>query len=90
MDALVEKSVDFAAGLEYDDMPNVAVHAAKVRLIDSVGVGMAAHDAPPVAIARRVAPAADGAFQARLFGRGRVFGPEAESLFEAMRSEENR
>lgn len=80
MDALVEKLVDFAAGIDYGDLPEIAVHAAKVRLIDSLGVGLAARDAPPVEIARRIAQPTDGALQARLFGNGLVTTPETAAF----------
>ena len=80
IDALVERLVNFAAELKFDDLPGTAVHAAKVRLIDSIGVGMAANDAPPVAIARRVAQPTGGALKARLFGTGLVTTPETAAF----------
>ena len=80
IDALVERLVDFAAGLDFDDLPDSAVHAAKVRLIDSIGVGMAANQAPPVVIARRVAQPTSGGLKSRLFGTGLVTTPETAAF----------
>ena len=40
MDAMVRRMVDLAAGLEYEHLPEAAVHAAKARLIDSMGVAI--------------------------------------------------
>ena len=42
MDAMVRRMVDLAAGLEYEHLPEAAVHAAKARLIDSMGVAIGA------------------------------------------------
>ena len=80
MDTLVEQLVDFAVGLEYDHLPEIAVHAAKARLIDSIGVGMAAHEAPPVAIARRLAQPTGRGLQARLFADGLATTPETAAF----------
>lgn len=49
---LVEKLVDFVASIDDRDLPEITIYAAKVRLIDSVGVSMAARDAPSVVITR--------------------------------------
>ena len=70
MDRIVRRMVDLAAGLEFEHLPASAVHAAKARLIDSMGVAMAASDAPPVSVARRVAQPTAGRYKSRLLGTG--------------------
>src|SRR5262245_14635563 len=68
IDALEARIVDFAMGLRLEDLPPAAVRAAKMRVIDSVGVAMAAYLAPPARIARRLAPTVTGSRAARLWG----------------------
>ena len=76
MDRLVRRMVDLAAGLEFEHLPVSAVHAAKARLIDSMGVAMAASDAPPVSAARRVAQPTAGRYKSRLLGTGTATTPD--------------
>jgi 2-methylcitrate dehydratase len=68
IDVLEGRIVDFALGLRFEDLPPAAVRAAKMRVIDSIGVAMAAYLAPPARIARRLAPMTTGGRQARLWG----------------------
>lgn len=68
IDALEARIVDFALGLRFEDLPPAAVRAAKMRVIDSVGVAMAAYLAPPARIARRLAQPTAGERAARLWG----------------------
>ena len=76
MDAMVRRMVDLAAGLELEHLPGAAVHAAKARLIDSMGVAIAALDAPPVRAASRLAQPTTGKYRSRLFGSGTATTPE--------------
>ena len=76
MDATVRRMVDLAAGLELEHLPDAAVHAAKARLIDSMGVAMAALDAPPVCAARRLAQPTTGRYRSRLLGIGTATTPD--------------
>jgi 2-methylcitrate dehydratase len=63
---------DFALALSFDDLPESAVTAAKMRVLDSIGVAMAAYLSPPAKIARRLAPeVTDDADCARIWGDGR-------------------
>ena len=57
MDATTRRIVDFARGLDYEHLTANAVHAAKARVLDFLGVGLAAFTAPPVRVLRRVVPA---------------------------------
>ena len=63
---------DFTLSLDFDQLPDRAVHAARMRLLDTVGVAMAAYLAPPCRIARRLAPQVDGADTSRIWGDGRL------------------
>ncbi len=68
MDKTAKQMVDFAGGLRFSDLPRRAVHDAKARVIDSLGVALAAYLAPPVRIARKMAVPIAGDFGARVFG----------------------
>ena len=76
MDAMVRRMVDLAAGLELEHLPEAAVHAAKARLIDSMGVAIAALDAPPVCAASRLAQPTTGRYRSRLVGSGTATTPD--------------
>jgi 2-methylcitrate dehydratase len=65
---LEAKIVDFALRTKFETLPAQAVRAAKMRLIDSVGVAMAAYLAPPCRIARRLAQPTAGRYAARVWG----------------------
>lgn len=65
---LEARIVNFAMGLTYEDLPQAAIRAAKMRIIDSIGVAMAAYLAPPVRIARRLAQPTLGPRAARIWG----------------------
>lgn len=76
MDKVVQRLVDFASELRFEHLPQTAVHAAKARLIDSIGVAMAAYLAPPVRAARRITQPTAGPLKARLFGSNLQTTPE--------------
>ena len=63
-----EKIVTFSSGVRFSDLPAAAIRAAKMRLIDSVGVAFAAYEAPTSRIARRLAQPTTGDMAARLWG----------------------
>ena len=68
IDVLEARLVDFTLKLKFEDLPPAAVRAAKMRVIDSIGVAVAAYLAPPARIARRLAPTTSGGRAARLWG----------------------
>ena len=76
MDATTQRVVDFAADVSWSDLADGAVHAAKARLLDSIGVALAAFGAPPARIARSVAPRVDEAWSARIWGSGARTTPD--------------
>lgn len=72
--------VDFAAGFALDDAGTRALDAAKARLLDSIGVAMAAYLAPPARIARRMAQPTAGRLRSRVWGSGVMTTPEAAAF----------
>ena len=62
---------EFALSFKFDDLSDRAVTAAKMRVLDSVGVAMAAILAPPTRIARSLAPTVTKGEATRLWGDGR-------------------
>ncbi|MEK7947389.1 MmgE/PrpD family protein [Pigmentiphaga sp. YJ18] len=59
MDTSISRLADFAAGLRFEHLAASVVHDCKRRLIDALGCGLAACDAPPSRIARRLAARVD-------------------------------
>ena len=80
MDATTRRLVDFACGLQWADLPPAAVHAGKARVLDSIGVAIAAFGAPPVRILRDIAPAVSGPWTARIWGSGARTTPDLAAL----------
>jgi 2-methylcitrate dehydratase len=63
-DPIQDRLTDYACGLTYEALTPEAAHAAKVRIIDTLGALMAGYFAEPCRIARNLAaavPSADGA-----------------------------
>lgn len=69
-DLLEHRLAAFAAGSL--DLPDSVVQAGCDRVLDSIGVGMAAYLSPPARIARRLAPTPVQGETARLWGDGRL------------------
>lgn len=64
VDGIQQRLTDYAGELRYDALPAAVVHAAKVRVIDTMAALAGGFDGEPCRIARRVAartPDADGA-----------------------------
>jgi 2-methylcitrate dehydratase len=64
IDRLQERLASYACDLNYESLSDAAIHAAKVRIIDSLGALIGGFFGPPCRIARNVAaqiPSADGA-----------------------------
>ncbi|WP_321861276.1 MmgE/PrpD family protein [Burkholderia cenocepacia] len=57
---LARQLADYAAGLQYRDLDATTVETIKAHLIDALGCAIAAHDEPPVRIARTAALASPG------------------------------
>ena len=83
MDRTANKLVNLTAKLKYRNLPEAAVEAAKARILDSVGVAMAAFLADPIRISRRmVQPTVKGPM-ARLFGTLMPTSPERATFVNA-------
>lgn len=68
MDSTEQKLVNFASSITYASLSDGAIHATKVRMIDSFGCALGAMNAPTVAAARKIAsPVTEGRY-ARVFG----------------------
>ena len=67
-DPIVERLTSYAASVEYEDLPSEVVRQVKRLVIDSMGCGLAAGDAPPVRAARELALEAHGSAPATLLG----------------------
>ncbi|MBI3069662.1 MAG: MmgE/PrpD family protein [Betaproteobacteria bacterium] len=80
MDRTAEQIVQFATALKFEDLSEDTIHQAKARVIDSIGAAMAAHEAPPVRIARSVAYPVNGAAGARLWGTLVLTAPDAAAF----------
>lgn len=76
MDRTTSRLVGFASTLRIDDLSPTVLRAAKARILSSIAVALAAHDMPPVCIARRLAPAVASGARASLFGSPLTTTPE--------------
>ena len=76
MDATLRKITDFSLQLGYDDLPPVAVHACKRRLIDTLACALGAFDAEPSRIARAIAGRVNSRIPARMLGSLEQSSPE--------------
>jgi 2-methylcitrate dehydratase len=64
LDRLQRRLADYAAAIGYEALPPATVHAAKVRVIDTLAALAGGYDGAPCAMARRMAartPVTDGA-----------------------------
>ena len=71
MDSITQTIAEYASTLVFEHLTGEAVHAAKQRLIDSLGCAVGAHDCEPAQIGRRLA---DGQTPGRYPGRVLYFG----------------
>ena len=76
----IDRFADHVVGTRYEDIPEAAIRAAKVFILDSLGVGLAGTRAPWVrewvASSQAMAPGAG----ARVWGRGETL-PVAAARF---------
>ena len=76
MDATARYLSDYAASLDYRDLPPDTVHEARRRILDSVGCALGGFAAEPCRIARDLAPALEGRGAARILGTGQSTTPD--------------
>jgi len=68
LDTTTEKLVTLARSLRFEDLPAIAIRAAKARIVSTIAVSLAAYDMPPVKIARKLAQPVAAGPAARIFG----------------------
>jgi 2-methylcitrate dehydratase len=61
---------DYVTHLTFQQLPAKTVHAAKQRLVDTLGCAMGGYTSEPAAIARRIASRQSGEPSARILGSG--------------------
>ena len=76
MDATLRKITDFSLQLGYHDLPPVAIHACKRRIIDTLACALGAFDAEPSRIARVIAGRVSSKTPARMLGTLEQSSPE--------------
>src|SRR5690606_20132252 len=79
-DRTEKRIVDFTMALRHADIAGAPFEAAGLRLIDSIGVGLAAGDAAPVRALRDIAPVVSGGRRARLWRTGLYTTPDHAAL----------
>ena len=67
-DSIVDRLSQYAAQLQYDDLPPEVVHQAKRVLLDSLGCGLGAFTSDPVKIAREMASVVSGGPMSTILG----------------------
>lgn len=68
VDKTTQKLIDFAGRLRFENLPPIAIEAAKARILSTLAASLAAFDTDPVRIARTVAQPAAAGPQASIFG----------------------
>ena len=77
MESTLERTmIDYAAGLQLDELSPPVLHHAKRRVIDTIAGALAACESTPARIARRLAPEVSNGRSARLFGSLARTSPE--------------
>src|SRR4051812_24194724 len=86
MDHSTKGMAEFAARLDYTDLPDNVVHDCKRRIIDTIGCALAAFDEEPVRIARAVAMRAMQPNGAHIIGTGHRTLPELAAFANSVAS----
>src|SRR3954464_6720950 len=84
MDRSADYISTYAAELKNSDITSAALHAVKRSLIDSIGCALAAFDAEPVAIARRLAARTHSDTPATLIGTRIRTSPEMATFVNGL------
>ena len=75
---------DWAAGVQYEDLPPEVVHEVKRFLMDSVGCALGGAQQHDVHIARDVLSETAGSGDCRVMVTGEVWDPVSASLLNAL------
>jgi 2-methylcitrate dehydratase len=76
MDATLRKITDFSFQLSYDELPPVAIHECKRRIIDTLACALGGFNAEPSRIARAIAGRVSSKTPARILGTLEQSSPE--------------
>jgi 2-methylcitrate dehydratase len=82
-DRIQQRLVEYALELDYDGLSQEAIHAAKLRIIDTLGALVSGFSAEPCRIARRVAARTPDANGATLIGTREKVAPDAAAFANA-------
>lgn len=81
MDDILARYAGFATRLSYADLPPAVVQAARMRLLDTLGCAVSAHDSHAGAIGRRLAPPpAPGTISGRILGTSTLVAADAAAF----------
>ena len=80
MDQTEQKLCGFAFGFDIEQSSQELIDATRLRVIDSIGVALAAMDAPPVAALKDVEKAFAQTIGARIWGTGSYAKPDQAAL----------
>ena len=85
-DSVLNRFTEYATALEFDEISPAAVHAAKVRIIDTFGALMGGFDGEPCRIGRNLAALAARVDGATVIGTRIVAAPEMAAFANATMS----
>src|SRR6266508_1653316 len=84
MDRSTELLASYAAALSYEQLTEAAIHHTKRRIIDTLACAIAAFDAEPSVVARRMARNRQSTRPARVLGDGTPTTPEFAAFTNAV------
>src|SRR3954467_11628046 len=79
-DSTTERLVAYAESARFESLPEEAVHACKLRVIDTFGAALGAFDEPPSRMVRAIASRTRGDDEATVWGTGIRTTPEAAAF----------
>ena len=83
VDAMQERITNYAYGLKYEDISPEAIHFAKVRIIDILGVLIGGFFSEPASIARNVAAQMPGSSRSTIIGTRQKVSPDMAAFVNA-------
>ena len=83
MDKLQERLATYACALNYEDLPPAVIHAAKVRVIDTMGALVGGFSGEPCRIVRAMAALSSSPMAATVLGTRETSSPEMAAFANA-------
>src|SRR5262249_8626652 len=80
VDLIQQRLVDYALRLRYDDLPATTIHAAKVRVIDTLGALIGGFEGEPCRILRKTAARVPDSSGATVIGTCDMTTPDLAAL----------